>query len=157
MALKPDREYNETTDLRYHWSDVVAQATAEKGGIACQEGVSSGVAMDASGNIVQYRANGSGGVPVGVLLQDVNPVMSATRDFPDLQSGEKRPGDKVTLLRKGFCTTDTISGTITAGGTLYVGDSGNLTGNLISAGHAVVGRIETTADANGFVTVFIDI
>jgi len=157
MALKPDREYNETTDLRYFWSELTAQNTAEKGGIACQETVGSGVAMDPVENVAQYAADGSGAVPVGVLLQDVNPEMSTTRDFPDLQSGEKRPGDKVTLLRKGWLVTDMISGTITAGATVYVGDSGNMSTTLISAGHVAVGRVETTADANGFVTVFIDI
>lgn len=157
MALKPDREYNETTSIRYFWSEVTAQATAEKGGIACQESVGSGVALDASGNVVQYAANGSGAVPVGVLLQDVNPVMSTTRDFPDLQSGEKRPGDKVTLFRKGWLVSDMVSGTITRGATLYVGDSGYMTTNQISAGHVAIGRVETTADADGFVTVFVDI
>lgn len=157
MALKPDREYNETTSVRYFWSEVVAQATAEEGGIACQETVGSGVSMDQVQNVVRYAANGSGAVPVGILQHPVNPVMSATRDFPDLQSGERRPGDKVTLIRKGWLVTDMISGTITAGATVYVGDSGNLSTNQISAGHVAVGRVETTADANGFVTVFIDI
>jgi hypothetical protein len=158
MALKPDREYNETTDITYFWSELAGQNTQEKGGCAAQESVSSGVAMDASGNVAQYADDGSGAVPLGVLLQDVNPPLSTTRDFLDHQSLEVRPGDKVTLLRKGWVVTDSVSGTTIAGGDVaYLGDSGIITNNQISSGHPVVGRFETSLDADGFARVFMDI
>lgn len=157
MALKPDQEYNETTSIRYFWSEMTGQETAERGGCASQESVGSGVALDDENNFAAYAADGSGAVALGILKQDVNPPMTATRDFPDLQSGEKRPGDKVTLVRKGWMVTDMVSGAVTAGATLYLGDSGYMTATQVSAGHPVVGRIETTRDSDNFLTVFMDI
>jgi len=156
MALKPDRDYAEVTDISQYWSDLTAQNTQEKGGIACVETQGSGVALDDTTNVVQYAASASGAVPKGVLLQDINPPLSATRDYKNFHNMEVRPGDKVTLLRKGWLVTDMISGTPVVGGNAYVGVSG-----LISAtsgtSSARIGRWETTLDADGFAKVYVDI
>lgn len=158
MALKPDRDYSEVTDVMNFWISDGTQNTAVKGGIASVVSSSSGVAMDASGNVVSYAAVASGAIPKGILLQPVNPALSSTRDFPNLQNGEVRPGDKVTLVRKGWLVTDQI----VAGETPAVGDAANVgASGLISSGTgtdvAQIGRFETTVDNDGFARIYIDI
>jgi len=156
MALRPDRDYAEVTDISQFWSEVAAQDTQEKGGIACVETQGSGVALDDLTNVVQYAASSSGAVPKGVLLQDVNPPMSDTRDFKNFAKGEIRPGEKCTLLRKGWLVTDMITGTPVVGGGAYVGASGLISATSGTAS-ARIGRWETTLDADGFAKVYIDI
>ena len=157
MALRPDREYNETTDISYFWSTAAGQATQEKGGVACLAGTGgSGVALDDLSNVALYKTVGSGGVPIGVLLQDVNPAMSATRDFVNYYNSEVRPGDKVTLLRKGWCVTDMLSGTPAVGGIAYVGPSGLIATTSVD-GAPACGRFESLVDADGFAKIYIDI
>lgn len=154
--LKPDRDYAEVTDISNYWSEAVGQTTQEKGGIACVETQGSGVAMDDLTNVVLYHATGSGVVPKGVLLQDVNPPLSATRDYKNFHNMEVRPGEKVTLLRKGWVVTDMILGTPTQGANAYVGVSGLITPTS-GTGVEKIGRFETTLDADGFAKVYIDI
>jgi len=158
MALRPDRDYAEVTDISQYWSEVAAQNTQEKGGIACVETQGSGVALDDITNVVQYADSASGAVPKGILLQDVNPPMSATRDFKNFANMEVRPGEKVTLLRKGWLVTDMfVSGiSISVGGPAYVGPSG-LIAATSGTGSSVIGRFETTLDADGFAKVYVDI
>jgi hypothetical protein len=156
MALRPDRDYAEVTDISNFWSEVAAQNTQEKGGIACVETAGSGVALDDVTNVVQYADSASGAVPKGVLLQDVNPPMSTTRDFKNFANMEVRPGEKVTLLRKGWLVTDMIDGTPVVGGGAYVGSSGLISATSGTAS-ARIGRWETTLDADGFAKVYIDI
>lgn len=156
MALKPDRGHFEDTDIFNYWINDGTQDTAEKGGIASYVSSGSGVALDASGNVVSYAPTASGAVPKGVLLQDVNPPLSATRDYKNLQSLEVRPGEKVTLVRKGWLVTDQITGTPAVGGTAYVGNSG-LISTTQASGAVAIGRFETTVDADGFARVYLDI
>jgi hypothetical protein len=156
MALKPDRDYAEVTDISQFWSEVTAQNTQEKGGIACVETQGSGVALDDITNVVRYSASASGAIPKGVLLQDVNPPLSATRDYKNFQNLEVRPGEKVTLLRKGWLVTNMISGTPAVGGGAYVGSSGLISATSGTAA-AHIGRFETTLDADGYAKVYIDI
>jgi len=156
MALKPDRDFFEDTDIMNYWINDGTQDTKEKGGVASVVSSGSGVAMDASGNVVSYVADPSGAIPKGVLLQDINPPLSATRDFRNYDKVEARPGDKVTLVRKGWLVTDQVSGTIVVGGAAYLGASG-LISPWQATGAAQVGRFETTVDANGFARVYIDI
>lgn len=156
MALKPDRDFFEDTDIMNYWINDGTQDTKEKGGVASVVSSGSGVAMDASGNVVSYVADPSGVAPKGVLLHDVNPPLSATRDFRNYDKVEARPGDKVALVRKGWLVTDFITGTPAVGGVAYLGASG-----LISTTQATdaptIGRFETTVDADGFARVYIDI
>jgi len=157
MALRPDRDYAEVTDISNFWSANALQATKEKGGIASVETQGSGSVLDDVLNVVAYIADPSGAVPKGVLLQDVNPPLSATRDFKNFYNMEVRPGEKVTLLRKGWLVTDMIVGTPNVGDIAYVGASGFIDCTQDNAGCAVIGRFETEVDADGFCKVYIDI
>ncbi len=160
MGLKPDREYNETTDITNFWTTVAA----EKGGCASVVTQGSGAAIGQNivdePNVVGYAASASGSVAKGILLQTVSAVMSANRDFINFENGEIRPGEKCTLVTKGFVVTDMITGTPTVGGIAYLGASGNISTASGSFGGATtpsVGRFETTVDAAGFARVSIDI
>jgi hypothetical protein len=158
MALKPDREYNETTDITNFWTTVAA----EKGGIASVVTQGSGAAIGTNitdePNVVGYVADPSGAIPKGVLLQTVTAAMSATRDFPNFDNQEIRPGDKCTLFKKGFVVTDMIPVGITptAGATAYLAASGYISSTQ-ATGAPTVGRFETTKDASGFARVSINI
>lgn len=157
MALKPDREYNEVTDITNFWTT----AAAEKGGVAsivtADSGASLGVNITDDPNVVGYVVDPSGAKPKGVLLQTVAAAMSATRDFPNYDAQEIRPGDKCTLVKKGFVVTDMITGTApTAGDNAYLAASG-LISKTQATGAPQIGRFETAKDANGFARVSIDI
>jgi len=157
MALRPDRDYAEVTDISQYWSTAAAQATQEEGGIACVETQGSGVALDDVTNVVRYSASASGAVPKGILLHPVNPAMSATRDFKNFANMEIRPGEKCVLLRKGWLVTDMLTTTsFSVGAPAYVGVSG-LIAPTSGTGSSLIGRFETTVDADGFAKVYIDI
>ncbi|KKN98865.1 hypothetical protein LCGC14_0141060 [marine sediment metagenome] len=162
MALKPDREYNEITDIANFWDEDETRAI-EKGGMASVVTSSSGAAMGTNytdeANVVDYDDSvGSSTVPKGILLQNVALKMSTTRDFINHYTQEIRPGDKCTLVRHGWVVTDMITPgqTPAIGGTAYLGQSGLLATGAVSSSVAV-GRFETTKDGNGFCRVFIDL
>jgi len=157
MALKPDREYNEVTDITNFWTTVAA----EKGGVASVVTQGSGVAMGVNitddPNVVGYVADPSGAIAKGVLLQTVTEAMSATRDFVNYDNQEIRPGDKCTLVRRGFVVTDMITGSAPAvGDPAYLAASGYISKTQAS-GAPQVGRFETTKDSSGFARVSINI
>jgi hypothetical protein len=158
MALKPDREYNEVTDITNFWTTVAA----EKGGCASVvtqgSGAAIGVNLADEANVVSYAADPSGAIAKGILVQTVGAAMSATRDFINFENGEIRPSDKCTLIKKGFVVTDMIPVGITptAGATAYLAASGAISSTQAS-GAPAVGRFETTKDAAGFARVSIDI
>jgi len=159
MALKPDRDYNETTDITNFWTT----AAAEKGGVASVvtqgSGAAIGVNLADEANVVGYVAAITADmVPKGILLQTVAAAMSATRDFPNFENGEIRPSDKCTLVTKGWVVTDMIPVGITpsAGDPAYVAASGKIS-STSGALMRRIGRFETTKDANGFCRVSIDI
>jgi len=158
MALKPDRAYNEVTDITNFWSTT----SAEKGGVASVVTQGSGAAIGVNStddpNVVAYAADPSGVIAKGVLLQTVNQPLSATRDFINYESGEIRPGDKCTLVKKGFVVTDMISAGVTpsVGDTAYLAASGYISNSQATDAPAV-GRFETTKDSNGFARVSVDI
>jgi hypothetical protein len=158
MALKPDREYNEVTDITNFWTDIAA----EKGGCASVVTQGSGAAIGQNivdeANVVGYVVNPSGATAKGILLQTVAAAMSATRDFPNFENGEIRPGDKCTLVKSGFVVTDMIVGTApTVGATAYLAASGKISMANYGSDSPVIGRFETTKDAAGFARVSIKI
>ncbi len=155
MALKPDRNHAEVTDIRQHWS--TAQTTAVKGGCTSLVTQGSGVSLDADLNVVNYAADPSGQVPMGILLQDVNPELSADRDFVNRSNLEVRPGDKVTLVRQGNLVTDMVIGTPAVGSGAYLAASGNIGTTSNSGVNPLVGRWESTLDADGFARLAIQI
>ncbi len=158
MALKPDREYNEVTDITNFWTTVAA----EKGGCAGVVTQGSGAAIGQNivddPNVVGYVADPSGTIAKGILVQTVSAVMSATRDFPNFENGEIRPGDKCTLVKSGFVVTDMIPSGITptAGDAAYLAASGMISSTQ-ATGAPQVGRFETVKDAAGFARVSIEI
>lgn len=160
MALKPDREYNEVTDITNFWS--TSQTSAEKGGIASISTAGSGAALGVNStddpNVVLYAADPSGAIAKGVLIQTVAAAMSTTRDFPNYESDEIRPGDKCTLVKKGFVVTNMIPAAVTptAGAAAYLAASGYISSTQ-ATGAPQVGRFETTKDANGYARISIDI
>ncbi len=155
MALKPDRNHAEVTDIRQHW--LSSQTSAEKGGCASLSTAGSGVALDNGANLVSYAATASGAVPMGILFQTVSPALSATRDFINKSNLEVRPGDKVTLVRQGSLVTDMIIGTPAVGSGAYLAASGNIGVDSVSGNNALIGRWETTLDADGFARLAIQI
>lgn len=156
MALKPDRSAPnaEVTDIRQYWT--TTQTTKDKGGVASLVTQGSGVAMDDVANIVSYLVDPSGAIPIGVLLQDVRPPLSETRDFKNFSNLEIRPGDKCALLKKGEVVTDLVVGAPTAGSVAYLAPSGYLT-SVETSGVPIVGRFETVKDSDGFIRVTIDL
>jgi len=158
MALKPDREYNETTDITNFWTTVAA----EKGGCAGVVTQGSGAAIGQNivdeANVVGYIADPSGAIAKGILIQTVSAALSATRDFVNFENGEIRPSDKCTLVTKGFVVTDMIPVGITpvAGDAAYLAASGFVSSTQAS-GAPQIGRFETPKDAAGFARVTIDI
>lgn len=163
MALKPDREYNEVTDITNFWVSTTTSGyatTGEKGGLASVVTAGSGAALGINyaddPNVVSYADSASGAIVKGVLLQDVNARMSTARDFPDYESLEIRPGDKCTLVSRGWLVTNIISGTPAVGGVAYLGPSGYFKTTQDTSAPKV-GRFETTKDANGYARVFVDV
>ncbi|RLC89098.1 MAG: hypothetical protein DRJ03_00650 [Chloroflexi bacterium] len=157
MALKPDREYNEVTDITNFWTTVAAERGGCAGVVTQGSGAAIGVNIVDEPNVVGYVADPSGVIAKGVLLQTVAAAMSATRDFPNFENGEIRPGDKCTLVKKGFVVTDMITGTTpSVGDAAYLAASG-LISKTQAAGAPQIGRFETTVDAAGFARVSIDI
>jgi len=158
MVLKPDREYNEVTDITNFWTTVAA----EKGGCAGVVTQGSGAAIGQNivdePNVVGYVANPSGAIAKGILLQTVMAAMSTTRDFINYENQEIRPGDKCTLIKKGFVVTDMIPAGITptVGAAAYLAASGYISSTQ-ATGAPQVGRFDTTKDAAGFARVSIDI
>jgi len=158
MALKPDREYNEVTDITNFWTTVAAEKGGCAGVVTQGSGAAIGVNIVDEPNVVGYVADPSGVIAKGILLQTVTAAMSATRDFPNFENGEIRPGDKCTLVKKGFVVTDMIPAGITptAGAAAYLAASGYISSTQATSAPQI-GRFETTKDAAGFARVSIDI
>ena len=138
---------------------VVASSGAGFGGIQTSGvGLAGNAGLQLS-NSVSYKADPSGAVPVGMLLQDIIVPSDPNRYFENYQkSAIAVPGEKVTLIRKGWLVTDKIQGTPTAGAKAYLAPSGKVTptagGN---DAYPQVGKFETIKDEAGFARVFIDL
>ncbi len=158
MALKPDREYNEVTDISNFWTTVAAEVGGCAGVVTQGSGAAMGRNIVDEANVVGYVADPSGTIAKGILLQTVAAAMSATRDFPNFDNGEIRPGDKCTLVKKGFVVTDMIPAGITptVGAAAYLAASGYVSSTQ-ATGAPQIGRFETTKDAAGFARVSINI
>src|SRR5208283_4759366 len=136
MALKPDRKFVDGTDISYFMTMVAQRGAAVILGTA---GGGSGVAMDDPNATVQlptgtgiggttYAAYGSGQNVLGVLLTDVVNV-DLTKYHLNQHQDQVQIGGKVTLLRRGTCTTNMILGSPTPGQVAIVVDStGNMSG-----------------------------
>jgi hypothetical protein len=153
MALKSDR-VEAYTDISFFCND----SSAERGGVVVHAtGVAgSGSAMDDSGAVVTYAASASGRVPAGLLLNDVV-SLDLTRQHINWHRDEVQTGSKVTLLRQGQVTTDSIVADVTVGpgSGAYLGANGDLT--TATTPGAKVGTFLSAKDADGYAKVDINL
>ena len=151
MALKGDRNVLET-DISFFINE-----TAEKGQVACLSTAGSGAAMDNSSALVTVTAEASGGIPLGIVLNDVVDI-DQTRQHINWQKDEVQKGGKVTVLTKGTIVTDQWSGSDpTVGQTAYVADAGKISAAQDGGAATAVGRFLSTKDANDFCKVAINL
>ena len=101
MALKTDRSTLQT-DISFFMNE-----TATRGGIACVSTAGSGSAMDQGAALVTLTA-ASGKAPIGILLNDVV-NLDLTRQHINQHKDEVQKGGKVTILRKGYVVTNSLS------------------------------------------------
>ena len=148
MALRPDRQEH-LTDLSFFMNEV-----AERGLIVTHNTGGSGAAMDDSSATVQV-ATATNEDPAGVLLNDVV-NLDLTRQHLNYMQDEVQIGSKVLLLRRGTIVTDQVAAgiTITVGGQAYFDANGQFTTGTASD---QVGRFLSTADADGYVKIAVDI
>jgi hypothetical protein len=149
MSLKGDR-YELDTDISFFMNE-----TATRGLVVSVSTAGSGAAMDHGAALATVRANPSGAFPLGILLNDmVN--LDLTRQHLNQHKDEVQKGSKVTILRKGFVTTDAISGTPSGGQDAYLAGTG-----LISATQATgaprIGQFLSAKDTDGFAKVSINL
>jgi hypothetical protein len=150
MALKGDR-HELDTDISFFINE-----TAEKGQLACISTAGSGAAMDNSSALVTVVAEASGGIPIGIVLNDVVDI-DQTRTHLNWHKDEVQKGGKVTILTKGTLVTDQISGTApTKGQIAYVADAGKVSSDVDGTALAV-GRFLSIQDADGFAKVSINL
>ena len=157
MALKSDRSTLQT-DISFFMNEA-----ATRGGVVCQSTAGSGASMDNGAALVTYRAAASGGIPVGLLLNDMVNI-DLTRQHLNQHKDEVQKGGKVTLLQKGFVVTNNLEGADPNGGDLaYLAHSGNLAANATvsvdddNPNRLIVGRFLSDVDEDGYAKVYIDL
>lgn len=154
MALKGDRLTGSdlSTDIS-HFMNV----TGEAGLIVTNKTAGSGASMDDDNQVVEIPTGGvSGAKPVGLLLCDVVNI-DLTRQHLNQYKDEVQVSGKVTLLRHGQVTTNSIANgqSPTAGTDAYFDTAGKLT--TVSTNCIKVGRFMSAKDADGYAKVEINI
>jgi len=155
MALKADR-YEVQTDISFFYNAGIAT----RGGVVVHDTTAgSGASMDQGVNLVKYAAATSATVPVGVLLNDVV-NKDLTRTHLNQYKDEVQKGGKVTVLRKGYVVTNSITGTPIAGSGAYAChvNAGNIRmDSPASSGQLLIGRFLTSKDADGYAKVEVNL
>ena len=159
MALKADR-YEESTDISYFYNEDVAT----RGGVVLlnDSGQASGAALDQGENLVKYAAAAATDVPIGILLNDVV-NKDLTRTHINQHKDEVQKGGKVTVLTRGWVTTNNIGlGTPVAGGPAYACDTtvGGISAtakNAAASGQLIIGRWGSRADADGYAKLYVNL
>lgn len=161
MALKPGREEH-VYDLQYFAATITGPNTTmmTRGGGLCQVSGTpgSGEAMDSSAQAIEYVANPSGKLCVGILLNDVVNI-DFSRQQLNQYKDEVQVGGKVTVGRNGTWVTNNImpgQATGTVPSTLYLGTSGNFT-DVNPGGYPTVGQLLSRKDADGYAKVRINL
>lgn len=154
MALKMDRQ-NDAYELGYFLNQ-----EAERGCILSVATGGSGVALDSPANVATVAGAASGQRPLGVLMNDFvnsDPTRVSRNWFKD----EHRPGDKCTILTKGWVVTNFVTGNVAAGDTALLGPSGTLVGaapgTATTTGAPRVGQFRSGKSEEGFAKVYIDL
>ncbi len=158
MALKPGR-HEQSTDISYFMNEV-----AERGGVVFHKTVGSGVGLDQNSNLCTYITS-SGDRPIGMLMCDMVNI-DQTRQHINWHKDEVQKGGKVTIMNRGWATTNCKSSGTVAQGPAYAdltpATSGfnltihrHATGGLVARPH--VGEFLTTADEDGYFKVYINL
>jgi hypothetical protein len=153
MALKGDMKVV-SDDISFFLNEA-----AERGGVACISTAGSGVALDQSKALVTYKANPSGCVPIGVLLNDMVDIDQSKYQI-NIYKDEVQKGGKVTLLTNGWVVTNKIEAgsTPTAGANAYLSNSGLVTAtSLGAAATPLVGRFYSTKDEDGYAKLVVNL
>jgi len=146
MALGPNRQVFQTT-IKYAMNEVAA-----RGGIVC---------TSATAGAVTYAAvpTGTSVNPVGILLDDVE-ALNFDRHPEYLQRNVVDVGSVVGIANKGEFQTNMVVGTPTQGQLAYLHPSGFIGATQLTDGvnpAPLVGRFRTAPDANGYVSVLVDL
>ena len=156
MALKSDRNELQT-DISFFMNE-----TATRGGVVSISTGGSGAAMEQGAALVTYTA-ASGKPPIGILLNDmVN--LDLTRQHINQHKDEVQKGGKVTVLRKGYVVTNsvTVATAVTAGDPAFVTHDGNIANSGCIADHsgntgASIGTFLSSIDEDGYYKVEINL
>lgn len=154
MALKTDR-YELQTDISFFYNE----GAATRGGVVVHDTAGSGAAMDQGVNLVKYAQVTSASRPVGILLNDVV-NKDLTRTHLNQHKDEVQKGGKVTVLRKGYVVTNSLTGNINAGDPAYACHvtAGNLRSDSPgSSGVLQVGRFLSGKDEDGYAKVEVNL
>ena len=148
MALKPDRiEF--LTDISNFMNSV-----AERGGVVSYVTGGVGASMDDGNAVVGYAVSSSGGVPAGILLNDVVNY-DLTKQHINWMKDEMQVGGKVTLLKIGQVTTDKVEGTPVVGNSAYVGPNGLV--STTSTNSVKIGTFLSGKDSDGFAKLSVNL
>jgi hypothetical protein len=156
MALKSDR-HEFDTDISFFMNEV-----ATRGGVASISTGGSGAAMDQGAALVTMTA-ASGDIPIGILLNDmVN--LDLTRQHINQHKDEVQKGGKVTLLRKGWVVTNSLSCAVAAvaGEPAFVQLDGTIANSGCVAddsgrGGASIGNFLSAVDEDGYAKVAVNL
>lgn len=135
---------------------------AEAGTTLVFETTGSGDTLGDQGGSVKLSTDPSGQKVAGIASTDVIDIdETAYNGYRNHQKVQQKIGERVNLITKGFVTTNKVTGTPTLGDTAYLTANGVLTPTLSATGGLIatpkVGRFDGGKDADGYVTVSINI
>ena len=147
MALGPNRQVFQTT-IRY-----AVAAVAVRGGI---------LSYSSTAGEAEYDVDGSGALALGILLDDVEDL-NFDRHPEYLQRNVVDIGSVVGIANKGVFQTDqVVTGNLPAqGNPAYLHPNGQVSTVLLDDGvgntSPLVGAFRSALDANGFVSLLVDL
>lgn len=151
MALKPLRNIRHDT-IAFYCNEV-----AERGRVMIYDTATSGLGGMDEANALVKMPTGGVGVPAGVLMNDVVDV-DLSRYRLNEHKDEVQKNSKVRLAKQGMLVTNCVNGNPIAGSGAYFTTSGNFTMTQPGNGtHSLVGRFDSSLDADGYVRVEINI
>ena len=159
MALKSDRNELQT-DISFFMNEA-----ATRGLVVSMSTGGSGSALD-QGTALVTATVASGKPPMGILLNDMVDI-DLTRQHLNQHKDEIQKGGKVTILRKGWvvtnsltCTTDPVAGQaafITTGGFISHSGTQNAVADQSGTTTSVIGVFLSAKDQDGYAKVEIDL